>query len=186
MSPPAKSGPPKDQPTPPPQQPAPRWLHTLWIVGLIVTAILLFLPTGGTTSPKSLTYSDWRADVDGGKVKTATIDSSGRVSGKLADGTSYTSRIPTAAPDQGLIADLLSHKVTIKGTTAGTSFWSYFWGFAPFLLLLGVYFWISRRATKQIAGGVMGIGSSKAKIYDEERPTTGFADVAGYEGAKRE
>ena len=32
----------------------------------------------------------------------------------------------------------------------------------------------------------MGIGASKAKVYDEERPTTRFADVAGYEGAKRE
>src|SRR5437016_9802921 len=32
----------------------------------------------------------------------------------------------------------------------------------------------------------MGIGASKAKVYDEQRPTTRFADVAGYEGAKRE
>ena len=32
----------------------------------------------------------------------------------------------------------------------------------------------------------MGIGASRAKVYDEERPTTRFADVAGYEGAKRE
>ena len=31
----------------------------------------------------------------------------------------------------------------------------------------------------------MGIGGSKAKVYDEDRPTTRFADVAGYEGAKR-
>jgi len=32
----------------------------------------------------------------------------------------------------------------------------------------------------------MGIGRSKAKVYDEDRPTTRFADVAGYEGAKAE
>ena len=32
----------------------------------------------------------------------------------------------------------------------------------------------------------MGIGGSKAKVYDEQRPTTRFSDVAGYEGAKRE
>ena len=32
----------------------------------------------------------------------------------------------------------------------------------------------------------MGIGGSKAKVYDEDRPTTRFADIAGYEGAKRE
>ena len=49
-----------------------------------------------------------------------------------------------------------------------------------------LYLWISRRATRQLAGGIMGIGSSKAKVYDEQRPTTRFSDVAGYEGAKRE
>ena len=32
----------------------------------------------------------------------------------------------------------------------------------------------------------MGIGGSKAKVYDEQRPSTRFTDVAGYEGAKRE
>ena len=53
-------------------------------------------------------------------------------------------------------------------------------------MLLALYFWISRRATKQLAGGIMGIGASKARIYDEDRPTTRFSDVAGYEGAKRE
>ena len=32
----------------------------------------------------------------------------------------------------------------------------------------------------------MGVGRSRAKVFDEERPTTTFADVAGYEGAKSE
>jgi cell division protease FtsH len=32
----------------------------------------------------------------------------------------------------------------------------------------------------------MGIGSSRAKVYDEDRPQTRFSDVAGYESAKNE
>ena len=32
----------------------------------------------------------------------------------------------------------------------------------------------------------MGFGGSKAKVYDEEKPTTRFADIAGYQGSKRE
>ena len=32
----------------------------------------------------------------------------------------------------------------------------------------------------------MGIGRSKAKVYDEDKPTTRFADIAGYEGSKAE
>ena len=32
----------------------------------------------------------------------------------------------------------------------------------------------------------MGFGGSRAKVYDEDKPTTRFSDIAGYEGAKRE
>ena len=32
----------------------------------------------------------------------------------------------------------------------------------------------------------MAIGKSKAKVYDEDRPKTSFADIAGYEGSKAE
>jgi cell division protease FtsH len=32
----------------------------------------------------------------------------------------------------------------------------------------------------------MGIGKSKAKVYDMERPPTRFTDIAGYEGSKAE
>ena len=34
--------------------------------------------------------------------------------------------------------------------------------------------------------GVLGVGRSRAKVFDEERPSTTFADVAGYDGAKAE
>jgi cell division protease FtsH len=33
---------------------------------------------------------------------------------------------------------------------------------------------------------VLGVGRSRAKVFDEERPSTTFGDVAGYEGAKSE
>ncbi len=58
--------------------------------------------------------------------------------------------------------------------------------FLPFLFLFGVFFWIGGAARSSCAGGIMGIGGSKAKVYDEDRPVTRFSDVAGYEGAKRE
>ena len=34
--------------------------------------------------------------------------------------------------------------------------------------------------------GILGVGRSRAKVFDEERPSTTFADVAGYDGAKSE
>jgi cell division protease FtsH len=184
----AKSGPPNDPPKPPTaRKPTPRWLHTVWVVGLIVTLLLLFVPSSAPAT-KSLTFTDWKAKVDADQVQTASIDPSGKVTGELTDKTKthYASRIPAALNDNTLAAELTQHHVTISGVTNGTSFWSVIGGLAPLVLLLGVFFWFSRRATRQLSGGLMGIGASKAKVYDQDRPKTRFADVAGYEGAKRE
>src|SRR5438105_3970293 len=182
---PAKSGPPTDPPKPPAPAPPPGWLHTLWLVGLALTLLLLFLP-GTPPKTTALSYSDWKAKVDGDQVKTASIDPSGKVTGELTDKTRYSSRIPIALKDDALAGELAQHHVIVKGTSNSTSPLSVIGGLLPFLLFLGFYFWISRRATRQLTGGFMGIGSSKAKVYDEQRPTTRFSDVAGYEGAKRE
>ena len=183
---PANSGPPNDPPRPPtaPKQ-APRWLHTLWIVGLVFTLVLLLAPRS-SPSTKSLTYTDWRSKVTADQVKSASIDPSGKVKGDLTDGTHYTSRIPSAVTDDALAGELSRHHVTVSATSSAANIWGVVGLFLPFLLLLGVYFWITRRATRQIAGGMMNLGASKAKVYDQQRPTTRFADVAGYEGAKRE
>ncbi len=51
------------------------------------------------------------------------------------------------------------------------------------------FIWLFRRISKGAAGGlqgIMGVGRSRAKVFDEEQPSTIFADVAGYEGAKSE
>ena len=151
----AKPGPPPETPTAPPKRSAPRWLHTVWLVGLLVTLLLLFLP-GSSKAPLSLHYSVWKTKLDAGQVKTATIDQSGGVSGQLTNNKKYTTRVPTAIKDDDLAADLARHKVDVKATETGTSVWSIIGGLLPFVLLLGVYLLISRRATRQIAGGVMG------------------------------
>jgi cell division protease FtsH len=55
----------------------------------------------------------------------------------------------------------------------------------PLLLLIGFFVWMQRRAQGQMSG-IMSIGRSRAKSYNTERPSSSFADVAGYEGVKQE
>jgi cell division protease FtsH len=50
---------------------------------------------------------------------------------------------------------------------------------------MGFFVWMQRRAMGQ-AGSIMSIGRSKAKSYDADKPSTTFADVAGYAGVKQE
>jgi cell division protease FtsH len=44
---------------------------------------------------------------------------------------------------------------------------------------------VTRQARGQM-NGIMSVGRSKAKLYSQERPSTTFADVAGYQGVKQE
>ena len=55
----------------------------------------------------------------------------------------------------------------------------------PVILIIGFFVWMQRRAQGQM-GNVMSIGRSRAKAYSTDKPSTTFADIAGYEGVKKE
>jgi cell division protease FtsH len=57
--------------------------------------------------------------------------------------------------------------------------------FLPFLLIIGFFVWMSRRAGGQM-NGVFGFGRSQAREYNPEMPKITFDDVAGQDSAKRE
>jgi cell division protease FtsH len=182
----AKSGSTQDRPRPPAPPPPPSWQRWLPWIGLVATALLLFWPVR-TTTPTELSYSQFLSQVDAGNVSTAVIDPTGGVTGTLKGGGEYSTQIPTALQDTGLASELQSNGVEITGKPeAGTTLLDVILSFLPFILLIGVYLWFARRAQRQLAGGLGGILGSRAKVYDAERPTTTFADVAGYEGAKQE
>jgi len=186
----ARPGPPNDpaRPTAPPRPP--RWRSWLLPLGILLAAVLLFHPESKSTPTSNFNYTAFVNAITADKVSTATISSTGAVSGKLDSGAAYTSQIPTALNDSSLSPLLVAHKVQVTGTNPSTS-----WvldvaeSLLPLALLVGVFVWIGHRSRKQLGGGlggIMGIGKSKAKVYDEERPTARFADIAGYEGSKAE
>jgi cell division protease FtsH len=155
-------------------------------LGLFVTVVLLSLPSMTSTTTVKLNFSTFLARVEANKVTTASIDPAGAVTGKLRGGDDYTSQIPTVLDDTSLTSLLSAHHVAITGVGASSSVLDDLLSFLPFLFFIGLFVWLSRSARRQLAGGIMGIGGSKAKVYDEQRPATRFSDVAGYEGAKRE
>ena len=166
---------------------APRWPLWLLLGGAVLGALLLFLHPGirGSTA-RDFSYSSFVSEVTANKVSTATISSTGLVSGKLDNGAAYTSQIPTALNDNALSPLLLTHNVQVTGVnSSSSSVATLLFALWPLLLLAGVFVWFARRGRKQL-GGIMSIGQSKARFYDEERPSTRFADIAGYEGSKAE
>jgi cell division protease FtsH len=174
-------------PAPPP---APGWRSWLLYLGIAGSILLFFLPIGRGAATQ-LTYTQFVNDVKADKVKTATIDPNGKVSGELTDGTTYATQIPVALQDTTLATLLQEHDVQITGQGQSSSLLaSIFVNLLPFLLLFGVFWYMGRRAQRQLGSGgflgLSGLTGSKAKLYDEERPKTTFADIAGYEGAKQE
>jgi cell division protease FtsH len=172
---------------PRPPDPAWRWL-VIVVVCLLAATVLLPMMLGGS-GPAKLTYDNYTAKVDAGQVTTADIDTTtGHISGKLIDKSSYTvtgpnPASPLASDEQRL---LTSKGVKVSYRTPSSNA---LLSWLPILLLIGLmvgfYVWMGRRAQGQMSG-IMSIGRSKAKVYTTERPRTTFADVAGYSGVKTE
>src|SRR5216684_3679844 len=189
--------PPGDKPvrTAPPAPP--RWLRWLWPIGLLVSVgLFYFLPGINVSTPVSLSYSQFIADASAHKIKTVTFGngasgSNTTATGDLTSGKSYTTVIP-GQPTSALSAQLTAdgvQSVTAKPPSSGLgSVLLYF----LFLLLPIIFvFWLIRRMSRASGGaaglqGVLGVGRSRATVFDAERPQTKFSDVAGYEGVKAE
>ena len=185
--------PPGDRPAPTAPPPPPAWRHWLWAIAIGLFALLWFvlpgLPTK-TTPSHNLTYSQFLSDVDAKQIKTVTISTNGKASGALTSGHDYTTQIPVELAGSALLDRLEKAKVTIVASSpSGPSFGSQVLSWLLLLLPFVVIFWIWRRMSKGAVGamqGAMGVGKSRAKVFDAERPETTFADVAGYDGVKAE
>ncbi|MBK1787578.1 ATP-dependent zinc metalloprotease FtsH [Prauserella cavernicola] len=183
----AKPGPPTE---PGPQQPPPsppRWRYWLLPLGLILTVALLLVPDVWSKPSTSLSYSGFVSSVNQNRVSSVNIDNEGAVTGTLRDGTSFTSQLPTALGPGRLQSQLRASHVDVTASKAGTSWGGVLLSFLPLVLIVAFFVWTGRQTQRVFAGGgIGGFGRSKAKIIEAERPTTRFADVAGYEGVKQE
>jgi cell division protease FtsH len=104
----------------------------------------------------------------------------------------FTTTLPSFV-DPGLEVFLIDNQVEISAKPieeGGSPLATLLFGFGPALLFIGFYVWMFRRMAKQgggIGGGIMGIGKSKARRYDQEKDTKiTFDDVAGIDEAENE
>src|SRR5580692_489667 len=82
-----------------PQQGAPSGQNWRWLWGVLaigIVAVLLAVGTIKTNNAKSISYTKYMQEVAAKQVSTAQIsNSTGEITGKLKDGTSYTSQGPS-------------------------------------------------------------------------------------------
>jgi cell division protease FtsH len=172
-----------------------------WITLVILLAVnylvvnVLFAPS----QPKQVTiaYSTFKAQVSENNVVSITsqgdtITGVARkpvpdISSSNGSSTQFMTQVP-AFPTQSLDTLLDEHGVSYAAKPpSAPPFWqTALLSFGPTLLLIIGFLYLTRRAAQSAGGGVFGLGQSRARLYDAERPATTFADVAGIDEVKEE
>jgi cell division protease FtsH len=162
----------------------PRW--ATWAIVAVVVLLIAGPRIWPTSTATSFTYTEFLELVKQGQVQQVEINNlSNQISGTLKDGGEFvtTGAVALSDADETLLKE--------KGvdydysTPQGNFFTNLIPLLLPFILIMGFFFWMQKRAMGQ-AGSIMSIGRSRAKNYNADKPATTFADVAGYDGVKQE
>ncbi len=187
----AKPPPPGDKPVPTAPPKPPTWRNWIWPIMLIaIFALWFLLPTRSPST--SLSYSQFLSDVSARPGEDGPARQySGWHEHRHADRRKELHRGRPAAGGPGA-ADRAAGQQACRSPSApsgngfGTEVLIYL---ITFGLPILIFVWLFRRISRSAGGGLqgaLGVGRSRAKVFDEEQPSTTFADVAGYEGAKAE
>ena len=207
-APPARTGGGAGEPVAPSRPPNRRAL-LLWLIGgsLLVNIAVANFFHPSSTHRVDIPYTTFKEQVLKDNVTTVTstgdsIDGSARAAVQAPGSNDSSVDFHTERPsfaDAGLATDpatsleglLEQHHVVVSAQPAQPAanlLLTILLSFGPTLLLVGGVVFLVRRASAGAAkgGGIFGVGKSKARLYDAERPGTTFADVAGIEEVKQE
>ena len=174
------------------KKPTNPWTKSLFIwMGILLLLVFFVQSMGGSREApgKAMAYSDFIKQVDEGNVRSATVNTppsgNATITGKLSDNKTFK----TVAPRDGNVADRMVGKgVAVQFNEAeSSSIWQYLLlQSLPFILMIGIAFFIMRQMQKSSGGGAMGFGKSRAKMLTEKSGKVTFADVAGIDEAREE
>ena len=175
------------------KKPGNPWTKSLliWVGVLFALVLLVQMIDGGSRAAtgQAIPYSEFVRQVDNGNVRSVTMATGGTgnsaISGKLDTGEVFN----TIAPGDANVSDKLLQKgvaVQVKGEE-GSSIWLYMlYNSLPFLLILGISFFVMRQMQKNAGSGAMGFGKSRARMLTEKQGRVTFSDVAGIDEAREE
>jgi cell division protease FtsH len=164
------------------------WMKSLLIWLGVVLALVLFVSMFDsrtqTVGGEGIPYSEFLQRVDEGQVKEVAI-ADNIVSGSFTNDSTFRTQAPD---DPRLIDRLISKGVKFSAKAKEEpSFWMILiYQSLPFLLILGVAFFVIRQMQKNAGSGAMGFGKSKAKMLTEKHGKVTFDDVAGIDEAREE
>ena len=162
-----------------------KWLP--WVAIGAFLAIFLVPSLLSGDEGEEISFSDFMANVAAGEVESAEWENgTGKITGELDSGTKFVTVGSADGPNDAQTDLLRDNNVDYKFDNPSSNFLLNILGLMlPVILIIGFFVWMQRRAQGQM-GNVMSIGRSRAKAYSTDKPSTTFADIAGYEGVKTE
>jgi len=152
-----------------------------------------------------LSYNEFKAAVDSGRISSISIKKDtvrgtlAPAPGKTKEGAQTSGQAPAGTPfvtvlppfnDPKLLPELEEKGVVINVESAEqTWFTSLLVNLLPWLLIIGIFVYTSRKMQERMGGGkggLFGFGLSKAKLYRESESEIRMKDVAGLDNAKKE
>ena len=166
------------------------WTKSLMIWAGIIGALLLIVTisdTGASAPGTTVSYSSFRDAVAEGKVKSVDV-APDKIMGTNKDGTQFTTRLVGSENDLVELLEKNDVEFTGQGEEQPSFLKILIYQSLPFLLILGIGFFVLRQMQKGGggAGGAMSFGKSKAKMLTEKHGRVTFDDVAGIDEAREE
>ncbi len=164
------------------------WMKSLliWVGILLALALFVTMFDGRTTTAggNTIAYSAFLDKVDEGTVKDVNI-SRDMISGTLSSGEKFKAY---PIPDSTLVPKLREKGVSISAKPEeGPSMLALLlYQSLPFLLFLGIAFFVLKQMQKNSGSGAMGFGKSRAKMLTQKEGKVTFQDVAGIDEAREE
>jgi len=165
------------------------WMKSMFIWAGVIVALLLTVSMFGAGAASDagtgISYSSFRNKVEEGSVKSVAI-APDKITGELTNGDIF-STTPVGS-DPSLVTLLDEKGVEYSGKPQEqASIWQIILVQSlPFLLILGIAFFVLRQMQKGSGSGAMGFGKSKAKLLTEKQGKVTFQDVAGIDEAREE
>ena len=174
------------------KKPGNPWTKSLLIwVAVLFGLVLVMQMFSGTraTAGAAMPYSTFVKEVDEGNVKSVTIASAtsgnAAIAGTMNDGKTFTTNVP---PNTNVADRLIAKGVAVQvKADEQSSIWLYMlYNSLPFLLMIGIAFFVMRQMQKNAGSGAMGFGKSRARMLTQKEGKVTFADVAGIDEAREE
>ena len=157
---------------------------TIAIIAFVL-GVLIIPSMFSNKTVKTISYSTLIHDARTQGVISASINnSSGVITGQLTNGTNYTTNGP--APAIAADVNLLRTNNVVVTFANPSGFASTLLPYLIWILIFGGFMVFASRQARGQMNGMMSVGRSKAKQFNQDRPKTTFADVAGYFGVKQE